>query len=336
MAGIKYSEITVVVQGAIVPIKTVQCLKSIRRRLPGATVILSTWDGSDINGLDFDEIILNKDPGGFVMGGGDINNVKRQIASTLAGVKLAKTKYTLKIRTDMKIRHTGFLKYVHKFNNYKQEEHFLKERIIIPSYYSRNPEIWESAMCPSDWASFGLTVDMLNLWNIPYPEKEEEIWFKTHQIPDYVRCITTGLVARYFPEQFIWCNFVRKYKKVVTDNMFDVSPQAISETLHSFANNLIILSMKQFGLEFLKPPRAGSDGWHIITYKEFLSIYNRYSLGKKYVPRINWQRIRLFKDFLQSYKRLWRINKRNGTLLQFIKKEVKYYLPFIYWVLWRK
>ena len=48
--GIDTNDISVVVQGAIDQINTPKCLRSIRKRLPGAEIILSTWEGSPIDG----------------------------------------------------------------------------------------------------------------------------------------------------------------------------------------------------------------------------------------------------------------------------------------------
>ena len=42
--GIDTNDISVVVQGAIDQINTPKCLRSIRKRLPGAEIILSTWE----------------------------------------------------------------------------------------------------------------------------------------------------------------------------------------------------------------------------------------------------------------------------------------------------
>ena len=59
-----FNDISVVVQGAIDKKLTPICLKSIRKYLPGAEIILSTWEGSDVENLDFDTIVLNHDPYG--------------------------------------------------------------------------------------------------------------------------------------------------------------------------------------------------------------------------------------------------------------------------------
>lgn len=56
-------DISVIVQGAINKNETIKCLQSIRHYLPGAEIILSTWEGSNITDLDYDNLILSKDPG---------------------------------------------------------------------------------------------------------------------------------------------------------------------------------------------------------------------------------------------------------------------------------
>ncbi|TXJ44182.1 hypothetical protein EPJ70_08075 [Brachyspira aalborgi] len=54
-------DISVVVQGAIDKGYTPLCLKSIRKYLPESEIILSTWEGSDVENLDYDVLVLNKD-----------------------------------------------------------------------------------------------------------------------------------------------------------------------------------------------------------------------------------------------------------------------------------
>jgi glycosyltransferase involved in cell wall biosynthesis len=331
---IESKDISVVVQGAIDRELTSKCLRSIRKRLPDAEIILSTWEGSNTDGLDYDVLLLNKDPGSFKMSQFEANNIKRQIYSTSQGLNRATKKYSLKIRSDIKLTSSGFLSYFDKFNDYNENWHFLEKRIIIPSFVTRDPRIWESPMCPSDWCSFGLTEDMKKLWNIDFPTSEEEHWFNNHPRDEKVLYSYPVLESRYNPEQFIWINFIKKYKKELhCEHMFDVNEFSIEETLCSFANNLIILNPKQFGIKFLKQRRPGSDHWHIITYNEFLSIYNKYAQGHKIIFPINIERIRLFKFFKKSYKRLYKKAKSKNRLAKFFRKELKFYCPFLYYLL---
>ena len=63
VGSIDTKDISIVVQGAVDPKNTPKCLTSIRKYLPGAEIILSTWEGTDCTGLDYDVLVLNKDPG---------------------------------------------------------------------------------------------------------------------------------------------------------------------------------------------------------------------------------------------------------------------------------
>ena len=56
-------DISVVVQGPIHKTRTKKCLQSIRKNLPAAEIILSTWQNSSVNGMDFDILVANEDPG---------------------------------------------------------------------------------------------------------------------------------------------------------------------------------------------------------------------------------------------------------------------------------
>src|SRR4051812_39016207 len=105
------SEITVVVQGPVLgkpadPVVeqlTRRCLLSVRRELPQAKIILSTWEGANVTGLSYDALVLSKDPGSvWAMVEGVLvpNNVNRQVLSSLAGVRAADTAYVLKLRSD--------------------------------------------------------------------------------------------------------------------------------------------------------------------------------------------------------------------------------------------
>ena len=114
---IESKDISIVVQGAIDIELTTLCLKSIRKILPNSQIILSTWQGSNINDLDYDVLIENKDPGCTVCSKQNgKNNINRQIVSTISALKAVKTKYVLKLRSDMILTNLNFIKAFIKFN----------------------------------------------------------------------------------------------------------------------------------------------------------------------------------------------------------------------------
>ena len=92
---INTNDISVVVQGAIVPNLTAACLLSVREHLPGAEIILSTWIGMDVSNLSYDILLLNKDVGtvkyDFIYN--NFNNCNRQLYSTQQGLIKVSKKY---------------------------------------------------------------------------------------------------------------------------------------------------------------------------------------------------------------------------------------------------
>ncbi len=101
---INNADISVVVQGPVQarddrPMDegiTYRSLQSIRQYLPGAHIILSTWPDQNLQGLDYDELVICEDPGPniyrYLADGtpGKLNN-NRQIVSSREGLKRVKT-----------------------------------------------------------------------------------------------------------------------------------------------------------------------------------------------------------------------------------------------------
>ena len=106
-------DLSVVVQGAVSPLETALCLKSVRKYLPEAQIILSTWNGSDISHFDglYDEIVLSDDPGAVIFDIKDkkTNSLNRILVSSREGIKVAKKTYVLRIRTDLILKNNNLL-----------------------------------------------------------------------------------------------------------------------------------------------------------------------------------------------------------------------------------
>lgn len=304
---IAFNDISVVVQGAIDSINTSKCLSSIRKYLSGAEIILSTWEGSNVDGLDYDTVLFNKDPGTLQMGASEKNNIKRQICSTLAGIKYSDRKYILKIRSDMVLTGNKFLKYFRKYSSFNSKWKFVKNRILASTIASRDPREWESSFCISDWIFFGTKSDMLLLWDIDYPTKEEENWFNIHCRDLKTIYKYPSLICRYNPEQHILVNFAKKFiNGSFPEHMFDNNADITSTCLQIIANNFILLSPKQYNFKFLKQTRKGADRWHIFTHKKWLKIYNNLSNGTAKIPLIDLEKLSYIHNFFRAKKRLFK------------------------------
>lgn len=258
--GIDTKDISVVVQGAVDTVITKKCLASIRKYLPESEIILSTWKGSVTDRFDFDILLLNDDPLSFPCDSLSYsipNNINRQLISTQAGIERASRKYILKFRTDFYLKSNSFIEYFGKYEKYNTNWRFFDERILICSLYSRNPRLSFSnlrmAYCPSDFFAFGLADDVKKLYsrNVVsseadklyfeiYPEKKNELRYK-------------NALCRFMPEQFIWIGFLEtKVDNLCCQHRDDVNRKNIRNTELTFANNFLILSPEELGIDTFK------------------------------------------------------------------------------------
>ena len=106
-------DVSVVVQGAVNNEYIAVVIDSIKKYLPKSEVVLSTWEGSNVENLKYDVLVLNEDPGSVnfyraedseLPGWIDKNlqhNLSRQIVSSRNGIEKANIKYVLKILTNL-------------------------------------------------------------------------------------------------------------------------------------------------------------------------------------------------------------------------------------------
>lgn len=327
---ISTKDISVVVQGAVDRKYTIKCLKSIRKKLPRAEIVLSTWEGTDVSGLDYDVLVLNKDPGAYVFtSDGKKQNQNRQILSTKNGIKKTSRKYVLKIRSDMKIMGTRFLSYFDKFKERNKECKIFQKRILINSLYTRSPDSQKSFLFhPSDWMMFGLREDVLNLWDIPLaPEPETSQYFaKNPQLPHEIGCLT-----RWHAEQYIWLAFLKKNGiKFDFDNYMVFNDKLARLSKLSIVNNCTLLEYReQFDILCQKYPYKYGDSptmhhlqW-LFDYKEFCSP--KYQISLLYALKIIWKQN---PDRLSVYKHIYKLFKPFLLVLRCRWVEDLFAIPF--------
>lgn len=283
MHSINYKDISVVVQGLIVgkidgapnTKHTLICLKSIRKHLPGATIILSTWKGSNVEGLDYDILVENEDPGMNMMGE-YLSNCFRQVVSTRNGLDKCQTKYSIKIRSDIELQSTNFINLFSKYSNLPFDEQYrvLKQRVVIMT--TCNPHRrYKLPFTASDWFYFGTTEDLKDIFNIDLVEKHGYISDKAGQ-----KYLATN---PYYPEQYMWTQFLSKHKDLSFTHSEDISHNNIELSERYFANNAIMLNARQIKIKWLKfpgkaysqTPSLSNSG--LYTFNEYKKILNEYS-----------------------------------------------------------
>lgn len=309
--------ISVVVQGPILPFQTAICLKSIRKFLPKAEIILSTWEGSNINDLDYDVLVLNKDPGAEIFTvTGQLQNQNRQIVSAKEGIKKASRLYVLKIRSDMELKGTKFLSFWKKYPMRSEECKVLSERILINSLYTRRPISTKPFLFhPSDWVMFGLKKDVLNVWDIPLaPEPQTSQYFKVHKNMKYDgNCLT-----QYHAEQYIWLSFLRKNGfQINYENYMIFSKELMDFSRLSIVNNTVLLEyITEFDIVSQKHPEQMGDSetmhpidW-MIDYKKFCdpTFYISWDSVKKGILQTSGTSLRLRKHIHKFFERCKRLN----------------------------
>lgn len=286
---INSKEIAVTVQGAIDKKLTPKCLKSIRKYLPKAQIILSTWEGSDIEGLDYDVLLLNQDPGGYKHDFAiynktrSMNNFNRQLVSTCNGVLKANKKYCLKLRSDIILKNSDFLTYWDKFEVQNNEYKLFSHRVLCSSLFSREYSCKYGTglpvpFHPSDFWFFGLTEDLKDYFcDCPVQTKEEASnW--NFKYPN--RLPYSSMLWRFTPEQFFCVNWVKKYyPDLQFEDWSDWNPQNIELSNNILYNNFIFLGFEQSGIysaKYFKAEFHKSIMQGLITYQHFQEQYKNY------------------------------------------------------------
>lgn len=278
------SDISVVIQGAIIPKIIKKVTKSIRKNLPNAEIIISTWKETPLYGLDFDKIVLNKNVKAIPFRkNGQLHNLNRQIFSTFNGIKKAERKYILKIRSDIMLLNTNFLNYFDKFNVRKEKYRVFEKRILITNIYTRNSSNKLRALFhPSDWMMFGLASDMYKMWNIPLAkEPETSQWYTTHKKPK--KDMFPDFLTRYHAEQYIWINALKTNGiNVSFNNYSSYSSKLCKISEQTIFNNFVVLDyLPKFSFLNLKYPYIEMDDT-VISFYDWLKYYkNNFDISFK-------------------------------------------------------
>lgn len=239
MKIVNESDITFIVQGGVSDSDSLtRCIQSINKHFPNSKIILSTWKGSDCKKYDIDNLVLSDDTKiveYFYKNSNILNNINRQIISSKNGLKKSKTKYSVKLRTDIVFESNKLLKILGGLKANKCKHFDLKAEIITPVDLCINPEKSKLLFHFNDWVIGGLTEDVIKIFEIPLMSKKDLIYFKDKNLN--VKKIYTlinwykdniqyyihkkFLLPRFTPEQYIFKFIVlKKIKNNFSDTFF--------------------------------------------------------------------------------------------------------------------
>ncbi len=289
---INNQDITVVVQGPVQALAdrpmdegiTFRSLQSIRRFLPGARIILSTWPDQKLEGLEYDELVLCEDPGPNIYrydpdGTPYKLNNNRQIVTSREGLRHVTTRYAMKLRSDNFLVGDQFKALQQRFPRRHPEYAFFKERVVVNNTFTREyakgmPVVFHAC----DFFYFGLTQDVLALWDLPLFE----------DVPyDPARAgKPQGLGNPYFPPdctQKFWLAALQRFDpEIHIDHLHHYSPALKRLSDLCYVNNLVIGDSDTIGLglnsKFTGKERANRLSGHItyMSYHGWQRLYRRY------------------------------------------------------------
>ena len=291
------SEISVVVQGAVIPKETARCLRSIRKVLPNAEIILSTWKGTDISGFDYDFLVLSDDPGSiglhYLTNKVIQYNFNRQLISTKAGLEAATKKYVIKIRTDFYLKNTNFLRFFDSFPLRHEEHCFFRHHLIVPSIFSRRfseQTGFPLPFHPSDFFFFGLREDVLDYFShcALLDKRQGCNWH--HKFPDRKPYLSE--TGRFTAEQELCLAWIKSHGiHVQYDDFSDWNENLLDLSDKILFNNFIFLDAYSMGLRSKKHKdkifNARYAPWYgLVTQKifeeKYKEIYDNFFILKKY------------------------------------------------------
>jgi hypothetical protein len=248
-------EVTFVVQGGInSQIEkefAKKCTNSIRKHFPTANLILSTWEESDIEGISFDSLIFNKDPGAVGLDK-SIMNINRQILSTQSGLRQSKTLFSVKVRNDLYFTNDNLTNYINLMNELeKRDSNLFEKPVLVTNVTSVNPEKRiKRPLHPCDWIYVGLTSDLQDLFDIPFYPKEYESYFENRELPKLWP--HSKYYVRYPAESYIYSSYLKNFMPLLFDHGSHASKENLDLSIKLFSEEFIVLPHHLIGMKSSK------------------------------------------------------------------------------------
>lgn len=322
MPLLKNTEITVLLQGAVVPGVTAKAIQAVKKVLPCSFVVLSTWDTESTDGLLCDTVVKSVPPLSpvkYVQGGRAVgNNTNRMIFGVKQALGEVHTKYILKLRTDIILEDASFLNYWDKYPKRAEAFKFFQHRVL--NYYLFTPRFCYRfgrklpiLFHPSDWMFFGLTEDIKKLFDIPLqPDPAYSEWWIEHvKNPTQIDCWPEA-IFRYAPEQYLFYQALQKtFPNIQFGNYMDISRKKEQLSRQIMVNNFVILDYRQWHIKMFKYQdynrlipygQTSHSHWQtdykhycepnfIIPWKDRIFQYSSFNIGEILkAKRIEWEK----------------------------------------------
>lgn len=285
-------DISVIVQGPINKVETPKCLKSIRRFLPSAEIILSTWTGEDVSNLDYDILIQNDAPIAplieKVKHKEVHNNMNRQLFSIKEGLKKAKRKYAMKLRSDLILTTDKFLECFDNFqsrtNDYKLFERKILTATLFTRFNIKCGKQYDRIKMPfhiSDWWLFGLREDINKYFlDTPLAQEPEFTNYFSLKENEFKKTPYGKSMFKFAPEQYFGYEcFARNFDDIYMEDAADYNDELMEKFRKCLVNNFIILEFEQSGIYLNKYPYSKNEKF---SGDQYIGLYNFHRYESEY------------------------------------------------------
>lgn len=245
-------EISVVIQG---PLHLDQgpgaydCIGSIKRHLPGAEIIVSTWLSEPALAASDVSVIRSELPPLTIDVDGRPINTQRQRLSTLRGIEAAKRPYVLKFRANHRLTDARIAQVARYEDDGLEQYRLFSSPVTTTTMFFRDPSVLSLLFHPSDLVQFGRREDLLSFWSAPPIEKSELFLPRPRLNPfgSFVRF--TG--RRYVPEQELVIAFLRsRGYDVALGHICHLTPDLMRFSESILLENFHVLDWQDAGIEF--------------------------------------------------------------------------------------
>lgn len=267
---------------------TARSLRSVRKYFPEAEIVLSTWEGEDLSGLDglYDRLVLNKKMEPEYSAHLEScpwkapNTYDLQQYSVNRGLKACRTKYAVQWRTDFVLQNGDFLKNYNTFNRlfdmYEADCRIFEQRVLIHKTLTVNPHAPDLAFAqhPADLFHFGLTEDLLRLWDgRPMPKGVYDFFCRGAGQPNPCR-----FASRYIIEQYLWVALLEKAGKAaaVPEYYLATSPRLKELTDRFFVSNFLIFDQKMLGAVSKFDKMQRKQQYRFFSFRHFCNEYTEH------------------------------------------------------------
>jgi hypothetical protein len=312
------SDFTFVVQGPVVagsPLTTHDCTRSIRRFFPESRIILSTWEGSNVTGIDCDELLLNVDPGApcdSCFPGSPYNrpnSVNRMIVSTAAGIAASRTPWSVRVRSDFVFTTAALLELDSTcrelFGKTDPRWQVFEEPILCPSLYAVDTFKQPLAYHPSDMLHVGRTTDLRRLWNAPLMTPGQLAFCIHNDLDNH----EYRLAMQFVPEQWVWLSCLSRAGIAchTPSWYYHISPAIEHDSIRLLLNNFMVVDYRDCGVtsRFDADADSSKRTWTAI---DFQAAYDRIVLAQP--PRSPRSLKHFSRRWYSSRWRKWLINAR--------------------------